>query len=63
MAHDALLTPAEAAERLGIQEQTLAVWRSVGRYDLSFVKVGRSVRYRESVIDAFIEANTVTQTG
>ena len=62
MATDPLLTPAKAAERLGIQEQTLAVWRCTARYNLAFVKVGRAVRYRASVIDAFIEANTVTQT-
>ena len=59
MARDPLLTAAETAKRLGIQEQTLAVWRSTRRYDLAYVKVGKAVRYAESVIDAFIEKNTV----
>ncbi len=58
-----LLPAAEAAKRLGIAEQTLAVWRSTGRYSLAFVKIGRRVMYRESVLEAFIEANTHTQTG
>ena len=59
---DALLAPAEAAKRLGIQEQTLAVWRSSGRYHLPFIKVGRLVRYRASSVEEFLQANTQTQT-
>lgn len=59
---DALLSPKEAASHIGVREPTLAVWRSSGRYNLAFIKVGRLVRYRRSVFDAFLEANTATQT-
>ncbi len=61
MATDALLTPAETALRLGVKEQTLAVWRSTGRYPrLPHVKVGRLVRYRESTVEAFPEERVQT---
>lgn len=52
-----LLSRNEAAQYLGIKPQTLAVWASTKRYDLSYVKVGRCVKYRQSDLDAFISAN------
>jgi len=58
-----VLTPEQAAEYLGIAKQTLAVWRSKGRYGLRFTKVGRRVRYRKADLDAFLEGRTVTNTG
>ncbi|MBW3599074.1 MAG: helix-turn-helix domain-containing protein [Planctomycetes bacterium] len=60
---DKLLTAEEAAEMLGIAQQTLSVWRSSGRYKLAYIKVGRNVRYRKSEIERFLEQNTVTHTG
>lgn len=51
-----LLTPAQTAELLGIKEQTLTVWRCTKRYPLAYVKVGRSVKYRESDVREFIES-------
>jgi excisionase family DNA binding protein len=54
-----LLTPDEAAELLGVEVQTLAVWRTTGRYGLPFVTVGRSVRYKAADIEKWIERNTV----
>jgi excisionase family DNA binding protein len=48
-----LLTPAEVAERLGVSTATLATWRCTKRYPLSYVKVGRLVRYRIADLDAF----------
>lgn len=57
------LTRAEAAEYLGNKPQTLALWHSTGRYALPVVKVGRSVRYRISDLEAFIAARTVSHTG
>ena len=48
-----LLTPAEVAERLGVSAATLATWRCTKRYPLSYVKVGRLVRYRITDLDAF----------
>lgn len=55
MASKRLLTPAQAAAILGVEEQTLAVWRTKHRYGLQYIKVGRLVRYRTEDLDAFIE--------
>lgn len=52
---DPLLTPQEVAERLGIARGTLEVWRSTGRYELPFVKVGRKVFYRQSDVETFLK--------
>ncbi|GHU31741.1 hypothetical protein AGMMS50256_20710 [Betaproteobacteria bacterium] len=54
---DAILDTAQAANHLGITNpQTLAVWRGTGSYSLPFVKVGRSIRYRFSDLDAWLES-------
>ena len=53
-----LLTREEAAAYLGVEAQTLAVWRTTGRYSLPSVKVGRLIRYRRSDLDAFLAART-----
>lgn len=55
----ALLTREQAAEYLGVQVQTLAVWATTGRYALPFIRVGRLVKYRRSDLDAFLESRTV----
>ena len=54
-----LLDERAAAEALGLRPQTLAVWRASQRYDLPYLKVGRSVRYRASDLAAFLTARTV----
>ncbi|MBL8828898.1 MAG: helix-turn-helix domain-containing protein [Planctomycetaceae bacterium] len=59
----ALLTRTEAAQLLGVKPQTLAVWASTGRYELPLVKCGRTVRYRQSDLQAWMDARTVTHTG
>ena len=51
---ESLLLPEEAASRLRVEPGTLASWRSTGRQDLPFLKVGHLVRYRASDIDKFI---------
>lgn len=56
---DPLLNEQQAAEILGIEPTTLQVWRSARRYPLKYVKIGRSVRYRASAIQCFIESRTV----
>lgn len=56
---DPLLTPAEAAAYIGVTENTLSVWRCVGRYNIQFVKVGRLVKYRKSALDAFLDRRTI----
>ena len=55
-----LKTPKEAADFLKVKEQTLAVWRCRGINNLPFVKAGRSIRYRGSDLEAFLERNTHT---
>lgn len=54
-----LRTPEQAAEYLGLEPQTLAIWRSTGRYSLPFVKCGRLVRYKQSDLDKFVARRTV----
>lgn len=58
-----LLSPAQAAEYLQVKVATLAVWRSNGRYNLSYVKIGSRVQYRLSDLDAFIAERTHLHTG
>ena len=57
-----LHTVESAANYLSIKPTTLNVWRSTGRYDLEFIKVGRLVKYRQSVLEAFLMDRTRTQT-
>ena len=59
LAGSALLKPQQAADALGVTVNTLAVWRSSGRYSLPFVKVGRKVAYRVADLRLFIERRTV----
>ena len=54
-----LLTEAEAAHFLKLGPKTLAVWRSTKRYPLSYIKVGRLVRYRKSDLITFLESRRV----
>lgn len=54
-----LLNRKQAAKYLGVTAQTLAIWASVKRYDLPYVKVGRLVKYRRADLDAFIAKRTI----
>lgn len=53
----------QAAVVLGVKETTLAVWRSTGRYNLPFFKVGRLVKYRISDLAEFLASRTACHTG
>jgi len=53
------MTRSDAAQYLGVTEQTLAVWACVGRYDLPYIKVGRKVYYRKSDCDTWLNKRTV----
>lgn len=53
-----LLDEKAAAALIGVQPRTLSVWRITGRYGLGFIKVGRSVRYSEEVILAWLHSRT-----
>ena len=57
-----LLTRRQVADMLGISHGTLMVWRSTGRYDLAYVKVGRRVMYQLSEVNRFIESRTQFHT-
>jgi len=52
--HNQLMDRKTAAKYLGISPNTMAVWDCTKRYDLKPLKVGRSVRYRKSELDAFL---------
>lgn len=56
-----LLTRKEAADFLGCKEITLATWKSVNRYSLPVVKVGRLAKYRYSDLIKFIDRRTVNK--
>ncbi|MBK3848114.1 helix-turn-helix domain-containing protein [Stutzerimonas xanthomarina] len=53
----------QAAFALGVKPTTLAVWRSTGRYNLPFLKVGRLVKYRVSDLAEFLARRTANHTG
>jgi hypothetical protein len=48
----------QAAQALGVKPTTLSIWRSTGRYNLPYVKVGRLIRYRVSDLAAFLARRT-----
>lgn len=58
-----LLDDTLAAESLGVSRGTLAVWRSTGRYNLPYLKIGRLVKYKVGDLLAFRESRTKTHTG
>jgi len=53
-----LLDEKQAAEILAVTPGTLSVWRSTGRYNLPFLKVGASVRYSRKSLEAWLESRT-----
>lgn len=53
-----LLDEKHAAVTIDVTPGTLAVWRSTGRYNLPFIKVGSKVRYRRADLEAWLEART-----
>jgi predicted DNA-binding transcriptional regulator AlpA len=56
---DELLTGDQTAAKIGVEPQTLAVWRSTKRYGLPYIKVGHLVRYKLSDIEAWLATRTV----
>lgn len=55
MQYEPLLDRKSAARYLSVSPATLAVWDCTKRYDLKPLKIGRSVRYRRSALDQFLE--------
>ena len=61
-----LRTTRETAEQLNLSEKSLANSRTTGTgIKIPFIKMGTSgsIRYRQSDIDAYIDANTFSHTG
>ncbi len=54
---DALLTPAQFAERLGVTKRF--VYRLTNEHRIRFVRVGKFIRIRESDLEAFIAAGVI----
>ena len=57
-----LLSDKEATKHLGLADGTLCVWRSKGRYNIPFIKIGANVRYRKSDLDTWLESRTQKAT-
>ena len=55
-----LLTRKDAAKYLGVSPATLAKWACEKTQPLSFVKIGRLVRYRITDLEIYIE-NSITK--
>jgi hypothetical protein len=53
-----LLDEQQAAITIDVTPGTLSVWRSTGRYNLPFIKVGRKVRYRRADLEVWLESRT-----
>ncbi|CAM2808252.1 helix-turn-helix domain-containing protein [Vibrio mytili] len=57
-----LIPNQKAADYLGVTKGTLDNWRSSGRYQIPYIKMGRYIKYRKSDLDAFINSRTMVQT-
>ncbi len=51
---EGLLNGKEAARVLGVTSNTLAGWRFNGKVNLTYVKLGKSIRYRRADLDDLI---------
>lgn len=58
MIDETILTTEQAAEMLGMSERTLENWRWK-REGPSYIKLGRSIRYRKTDVENWIKANIV----
>lgn len=54
-----LISAGETANILGLKESTLAQFRWRGDKRLPWVKLGKSIRYKLSDIEEFIERSTI----
>lgn len=59
MQDDPLMTTLEVADLLRVSPRTIEDWRADGRGPEYIVIEGRKVRYRRSVIRAYLKARTV----
>ena len=61
LGRDPLLLPEEAGKQLRVSVRTLARWRTEGGGP-KFVKAGATVRYRSSVLEAWVAEREVGST-
>ncbi len=57
------LTPQQTSEVLDTSANTLAMWRTTGRYQLPYTKISRRVAYPLSGVAEFLLKRTVNHTG
>ncbi len=57
-----LLSEQDVSDITGVTPGTLSVWRSTGRVELPYVKLGRKVAYRPEDVEAFLARNRYTHT-
>ncbi|AQS48750.1 DNA-binding protein [Thioclava nitratireducens] len=57
--HDERLDTAQAANYLGYSKSTLEWWRMVGRGPRYYKIGGGRIRYKQSDLDAYLEAGVV----
>jgi predicted DNA-binding transcriptional regulator AlpA len=57
-----LLTRAEVAQLLGVEEKTLANWRTRGFGPQGF-RVGKAVRYRDEEVGRWLAAQEAAEAG
>jgi len=60
---DTLLDDSQTAAALGLKKGTLGVWRSTGRYALSYRKIGRRVFYTAGDLVEWLESRARLHTG
>lgn len=60
---DSRLTPMQTAEILNVSKDTLQIWRSTGRHNLPYIKVGGRVNYRAGDLRDWLARRTKTHTG
>jgi hypothetical protein len=53
-----LIDEQATAELLCLSPGTLSVWRSTGRYNLPFLKIGRNVRYRRADVLTWLDSRS-----
>ena len=56
---DPLMRPDDVAEYLGVKKTALDSWRQYGKGP-TYIKVGHLVRYKQSALDAWVAARTVS---
>lgn len=54
-----LLTRKEAAEYLNITLNTLCRWMKKDTYEMPYVRIGKSIRYRKEDLISFVDRHVV----